>query len=190
MTDGQDLKKKTLRRQLKRALRAMTPQSRAAQSAVINLQIQEMWVGGSVLLYAALPDEVNLDTSIQAAVRQYGSCVLPRVDGSTLSLHRISHPESQLVVSAYGIREPIPSTPLVSPESLTTAIIPGVGFTNAGGRLGRGGGFYDRILPQIACCTWGVAFDEQIVDHVPQDAHDQPVDRVIHRKRPRLRGLC
>ena len=66
----------------------------------------------------------------------------------------------------------------------TVVLVPGAAFDRSGGRLGWGGGFYDRVLAAIArsCGTAtlvGVCFGEQLVDRVPRAAHDRPVDLVI-----------
>ena len=71
--------------------------------------------------------------------------------------------------------------PIVSAEALDMAIVPLVAFDRAGARLGYGGGCYDRYLPMLspACQIIGIAFDEQRVDHVPTDTHDQPLPHII-----------
>ena len=65
------------------------------------------------------------------------------------------------------------------------AIIPGVAFAKAGEkwkRLGRGGGYYDRLIPELHCRTVAPAFDFQIMDDIPCDSWDRPVDEVITSK--------
>ena len=67
------------------------------------------------------------------------------------------------------------------PQSIDVVIVPGVAFTADGDRLGQGGGWYDRLLAQVRddCTSIGVAFDEQLVDDLPTDDHDRPVDIII-----------
>ena len=71
--------------------------------------------------------------------------------------------------------------PIVPAEALDMIVVPLVAFDRAGARLGYGGGCYDRYLPMLspACQIIGIAFDEQRVDHVPTDAHDLPLPRII-----------
>ena len=71
--------------------------------------------------------------------------------------------------------------PIVPAEALDMIVVPLVAFDRAGARLGYGGGCYDRYLPMLspACQIIGIAFDEQRVDHVPTDTHDQPLPHII-----------
>ena len=71
--------------------------------------------------------------------------------------------------------------PIVPAEALDMIVVPLVAFDRAGARLGYGGGCYDRYLPMLspACQIIGIAFDEQRVNHVPTDAHDLPLPRII-----------
>ena len=71
--------------------------------------------------------------------------------------------------------------PIVPAEALDMIVVPLVAFDRAGARLGYGGGCYDRYLPMLspACQIIGIAFDEQRVDHIPTDAHDLPLPRII-----------
>lgn len=87
-----------------------------------------------------------------------------------------------LVETKYGLLEPRKKHP-VPPESLDVVIVPGLAFDSVGGRLGRGGGFYDRFLalarPPVSI---GVAFEEQIVDHIPLEPHDQQLSAIATPK--------
>ncbi len=67
------------------------------------------------------------------------------------------------------------------PGSIDVVIVPGVAFTEAGDRLGQGGGWYDRLLAEVRddCVAIGVAFDEQLVDELPTDEHARQVDVVV-----------
>lgn len=74
-------------------------------------------------------------------------------------------------------------TPEDDPEPLLVdlAIVPGVAFTSAGGRLGQGGGWYDRFLVRLRpeALTVGVCFVEQVLAELPVEAHDVDLDRVV-----------
>lgn len=71
--------------------------------------------------------------------------------------------------------------PLPDPSTFDLVIVPGVAFTERGDRLGRGGGWYDRLLPQLRddCATVGVAFDIQVLPELPVERHDRPVRLVV-----------
>lgn len=71
--------------------------------------------------------------------------------------------------------------PLPDPTAYDVVIVPGVAFTERGDRLGRGGGWYDRLLPQLRddCATVGVAFDIQVLPELPVEPHDRQVGVVV-----------
>jgi 5-formyltetrahydrofolate cyclo-ligase len=79
-----------------------------------------------------------------------------------------------------GILEPLPERPVVSPKAVDWILIPGVAFTPRGDRMGYGAGFYDRLLAQMPPQVPRIAgaFEAQIVETLPTDSHDCPVDVV------------
>ena len=83
--------------------------------------------------------------------------------------------------NAYGILEPPADSPVVSPALVDIALIPGLAFTRAGGRLGYGGGFYDRLLPQLRpdCALVGVTRAELLLEALPLEPHDVLMTHLI-----------
>ncbi len=79
----------------------------------------------------------------------------------------------------YGV--PAPQGEEVDPATIDLVLVPGLAFTPEGGRLGQGGGHYDRFLPTVRpdCATVGVCFAEQLVDHLPGEPHDHVVHVVV-----------
>jgi 5-formyltetrahydrofolate cyclo-ligase len=73
----------------------------------------------------------------------------------------------------------------VDPASVDVVVVPGLAFAEDGGRLGQGGGWYDRFLARVRdeCVTIGVCFDVQVVRDVPVAGHDVPVDLVVTEAR-------
>ncbi len=133
----------------------------------------------TVLLYHSLPDEPNT----WGFARYWSSrkrVLLPSVKGKDLELHRYAAGDS-LRAGTFGIRE---STGEVFTDyaSIDLAVIPGVAFDADGNRLGRGGGFYDRLLARLRhydIYKIGVCFDFQRVAHVPAEPHDIPMDEIL-----------
>ncbi len=173
--------KQALRKDLRRARSALLPAERAAASLAASqrlLALPELRSAGTVLLYAALPDEADPD-HVRAVLFEAGARVLlPRVVGEELHLAQ-THPDRALTIGAFGIREP--DGPPIEPDQVDLAVLPGVAFDHAGGRLGQGGGFYDRLLPRLRpdAVLVGFGFACQLVPRVPQDPHDQRVDVVV-----------
>ena len=97
-----------------------------------------------------------------------------------MSFHLVRDPESELKSAAMGIPAPTADLPEIPPEELDLIIVPGVGFTTDGDRLGYGGGYYDRYLPR---CTraqvLALAFPEQIENTLPTDKHDFAIPRIL-----------
>lgn len=85
--------------------------------------------------------------------------------------------------SKMNILEPVPElTQLVAKCELDVIIVPGIVFDTSGYRIGFGGGYYDRFLADYTGKTIALAFDEQIVTHVPKDMYDLPVERIVTDK--------
>ena len=68
---------------------------------------------------------------------------------------------------------------VIDPAEVEFAVIPGMAFDSECNRMGRGKGFYDKLLPYLKCKKIGLAYDFQIVSHIPCDEHDMPLDMVI-----------
>jgi len=79
------------------------------------------------------------------------------------------------------LRETPASWPALAVSRLDVVVVPGLGFDHSGQRLGRGAGFYDRFLarPELRAFKVGIALDEQLVDKVPMESHDVPLDAVV-----------
>ena len=112
---------------------------------------------------------------------------LPRVSGAHLRFHRVAGNLDDLQPGYRGLAEPAAGAPPLGLDRLpeaTVMLVPGAAFDRRGGRLGWGGGYYDRALAEVRRAAGtvllvGVCFAEQIVDRVPFAAHDEPVDVVV-----------
>ncbi len=102
---------------------------------------------------------------------------LPVVMGNDKPLlYREWQPDQPLTKGRYGIPVPDEAQPLVVPDVL---LIPMLGFDRAGYRLGMGGGFYDRTLVTMAALTIGLCYQARMVEALPREAHDQPLDWIV-----------
>jgi 5-formyltetrahydrofolate cyclo-ligase len=136
---------------------------------------------GPLLGYAATGDEVSVDAALRGWLAAARPLALPRVVGpGDLQLHLVTDLDVDLVAGAYGIREPRDVLPTLDPRDVDTVLVPGVCFDRHGGRIGYGGGFYDRLLPRTgAAVRIGICLEVQLVDRVAADPHDAPVDAVV-----------
>lgn len=130
----------------------------------------------TILLYHSLPDEVNTHQLIADACKEK-TVLLPTVVGDELELH-IYTPSSATHTGSFSIVES--EGPLLTDyKSIDLAIIPGMAFDKEGNRLGRGKGYYDRLLPHLNCPSIGICFPFQLLAHVPSEEFDRKVNEVI-----------
>ena len=134
----------------------------------------------TVLLYHALPDEPDLQPLLDAALSEGKTVLLPVVVGDDLELRLYEGPDS-LREGAFHILEPMGE---VFPPSrygeVDLALIPGMAFDRERHRLGRGRGYYDRLLPRLSrACKLGVCFPFQRLESVPSESHDVLMDEVL-----------
>ncbi len=135
--------------------------------------------------YLSLPAEPSLDIAL-AQARERGHAVwVPRIVAPDLEWVPLPS-EPELVPGPLGIREPTGSSvPSTAWREMSLLLLPGLSADADGNRLGQGGGFYDRFLADLPDYAVGgplravVLFDDELVDAVPHEPHDQPVDAVV-----------
>jgi len=172
MTTPLDSAKASLREQVCARVQNISTAARVAASAQLRAQLMEqpVWATArSVLLFAPLPDEPDLWPLLNEAIAAGKTVALPAFIPGTNSYtaRQIIDLAHDIVAGQFGIREPLPTCPEVPFNRLDLVFVPGVAFDTRGARLGRGKGFYDRLLAHVRGTKCGVAFEEQIVDAVP-----------------------
>lgn len=176
---GAAAEKRVLRRELLARRRALPPEVVTAGSRAVVATLRtlpELVTARNVLLYAADPDEVDLDALVRTPPDGW-RVLLPRVeDGRIVAV--LQPPDAPLVSGALGIREPV--GPATDPATIDAVVVPGAAFTPEGGRLGRGAGLYDRFLTTtVDAVHVGVCLEAFVRDEVPVEDHDVPVDVVV-----------
>lgn len=182
--------KSRLREEVRARLRAMTPPERtdaSARIAAVLLGLPEFASAGSILLYVPIAREPDLRGAIESARKRGARILLPRSRREPATIEVVplgSESLKELRPDELGV--PAPGGPAADPAAIELAIVPGLAFDGHGGRLGRGGGYYDRLLALLPASarTIGVCFERQVVATVPRDAHDRCVDRVVHESGP------
>lgn len=130
----------------------------------------------AILLYHSLPDEVNTHEFIKKW-SNHKTILLPVVTGSELAVRKFS-PDT-MTKGAYGIEEPN-GTDVTNYDTIELVIVPGVAFDKKGNRLGRGKGYYDKLLPKLTNAKKiGICYSFQLCEHIPNEKHDIPMDTVI-----------
>lgn len=169
--------KSILREQVRARLKPIPAVERGAASARLCARLRErpVWSATrSVLFFAPLPDEPDIWPLLNAAIVAGKTVALPAFVPGTNSYvaRQIIDPVRDLITGKLSIREPLSSCPEVPLNRLDLVLVPGIAFDARGARLGRGKGFYDRLLADVRGTKCGVAFDEQLVDAVPVGPRD------------------
>ncbi len=148
----------------------------------------------TILFYASFKSEVDTMRCIAHALRVGKRIVLPVVDKvhKRLKLYEIKD-LSELTPNYMNIPEPVATrTRSIKLDEIDLGIIPGIGFDLSGNRLGYGAGYYDRLLAYKTknpssvrghVPTIALAFEEQIVEHIPSESHDIKVEIIITDRR-------
>lgn len=154
---------------------------RAAARVAANLTGQPAWGNArAVLLYAALPDEIPVELLIEAAWAAQKTVTLPFYNcESDLYDVRVVKSPRNLVLGKFGVLEPEAACPAFPANQLDFSLIPGLAFDLRGRRVGRGKGFYDRLLMNVRGTRCGIGFDHQIEAEVPVEAHDILLDCIL-----------
>ncbi len=157
------------------ALTAAEKQQRALRLIRRLLSDERYLQSDHILLFSSLPDEIDLSTLIQQAYEMGKSVYLPVVYGDDLQVKR--YDPANMATGAFAIREP--QGEQVDESVLQLVVVPGVAFDAQGNRLGRGKGYYDRLLSRINAYTIGVGYAEQYYLQLPAEAHDITLQQVV-----------
>jgi 5-formyltetrahydrofolate cyclo-ligase len=176
--------KTTLRTEIRAQLQGLSLAHRTQRSAELcaRLREQKIWrQAKAVLLFAPLPDEPDIWPLLQEAMDEKKIVGLPCFESKANSYvaRRVTDPARDLVAGKFGIREVAELSPELELNQLDLVLVPGVAFDARGGRLGRGKGFYDRLLACVRGTKCGVAFDEQFVETVPVGPQDIPLNCIL-----------
>lgn len=177
-------RKTSLRARVQSTVAKIEPEEKAAASAaaVALLAQRTEWRNArTVLMFAPMPDELDLWPLVELGRTQGKTIALPSYDSTTdcYVCRGISDLERDLIRGYRGIREPSVECPLILGNRLDLTLVPGVAFDLRGCRLGRGKGFYDRILLGVDSLTCGAVFDQRVVDEVPVEPHDIRVNCIL-----------
>ena len=174
--------KAALRRQVRETLRTLTPEWRSRSSAAICARLRELpefRTAPAAVIYWPVGAEVDLRALLRESEKRW---YLPRfreADGVYEPVRFRS--ESELVSGRFRIPEPGPEEAAAEAAELAGAVwlVPGIAFDSTGVRLGRGGGYYDRLLAAVRTAVIGVFFACQKLERIPAAAHDRRLDLAV-----------
>ncbi len=187
MSEGKDLRKKIL------ALRdGLSSDDLALKSKAIGekiLGLKEIETGKNVFTYVNFRSEVITIPLINDLMKKDKVISVPKtyVKENRMDAIRINDVSKDLIPGYCDILEPRPEilqTNITEPQNIDIVILPGSVFDERGGRLGYGGGYYDRFVEKIPFVVRiGLAFEEQIVSEAPLQPHDELLDYIITEQR-------
>ncbi len=146
------------------------------------LELDQYEAASHIGIYIAMDGEVDLSRFMAHAFTSKKQLYAPCLDESS-GVYRFASIDSASILSPgrFGIHEPSVKN-ILPVEALHLMIAPGMAFDFEGNRLGRGGGCYDRLLQRFEGCSAGVGYGFQIVESVPDDPWDMPLDLVVSEK--------
>ena len=155
------------------------PVSRAVTEGIIAWLAGPDAPEGTVVIYLPLPDEVDVTPLLDDVERAFAVTRTP--SRGALTLHPADTPRER---HRYGFEQPVAGAPTVDPAEVGVVLVPGLAFDRSGGRLGRGGGYYDRFLPTLPshAARVGVVPEQLLVEVVPTDRHDVPMTHLATRR--------
>jgi 5-formyltetrahydrofolate cyclo-ligase len=182
---SEHLSKSLIRRKLRETLANMSDQDRHQKSITACTFITrspEFAAARVVMLYLSTREEADTAPLALRAWQDGKTVVVPKVswDQRRMLPVEINSLQTSFTTTGPGVREPVSGKP-VPVEFIDLVIVPGLGFTPNGYRIGRGMGFYDRFLAQsdFVGLSCGLAFDEQIVPQLPVLDHDIPLSMLV-----------
>ncbi len=171
-----------------RAWRMQVPEADhkvASERAGQNLaQISAFTKAHVVAGYRPVRGELDPVPALDRVANAGAMVVWPRImpDGVTIAFHRVRSPEDWCKGS-FGIWEPTAIAPQIGLDAIECFVVPGLAFDRTGGRLGQGGGHFDRVMAnareRAKPAFIGFAFAHQVITSVPQMAHDARVDWLV-----------
>ena len=176
--------KSGLRSQIRAMLKNVPPEKCKLDSAKLCVKLKEQpffHEAGSILFYAPLPGEPDLWPLLEETVITEKIIAKPRFDsaGKNYVACRVKDLQNEIAIGRFGVREPNSNCRAIPLNDLDLILVPGIAFDRNGHRLGRGKGYYDRLLEMFNGKKCGIAFDEQIVEEIPVGSHDVKMDFIL-----------
>ena len=167
---------------LKRAEIYPDERDRISRELIKKFLATEIFRASKIFMaYASTPEEIQLDEFFAACFAEEKILAIPFIVGKG-EMRAVQVPNfDALEIGAFNIRTVKPALrKFIAPEKIDCVIVPGAAFDKSGGRLGLGGGFYDRFLPRaVNAKKIALAYDFQLVENLPLESHDAKIDVVF-----------
>lgn len=170
--------KAELRQKMRAALGEISLAMRIVESLELCARLEpQLQSAHTILFFAPLPDELDVWPLLEKLLPAKKVCALPAFDpaAQSYSSRRVLNLETDIATGKFGISEPLPGCDPIPLDQFDLVLVPGLAFDRSGNRLGRGRGFYDRILAAASGVKCGVAYDFQLLEAIPTEPHDATV---------------
>ena len=177
--------KSAVRRQMREMLAALSESDRHAKSVAacsLLAASPEFAAARVVMLFLSTPTEIDTAPLALKCWQAGKTVVVPKVSWGQRRIlpTEITTLNTAMATTGPGVREPIEGQP-IPVDLIDLVVVPGLGFTPTGYRIGRGMGFYDRFLaqPEFIGVSCGLGFEQQIVEQLPVLDHDMPLSMLV-----------
>ncbi|MFA6024599.1 MAG: 5-formyltetrahydrofolate cyclo-ligase [Candidatus Gracilibacteria bacterium] len=172
--------KNAIRNQMREKRQALSPALHAEKSKKIREmveQLPEFKNAKKILIYVSIGEEVDTHELIKDALTQGRALFVPKTKPDGIAVTPLKD-WADLKPGTFGVLEP-ETQEEADPQEMDLIIVPGLAFDAHGHRIGYGKGYYDRLLKLSLGYTVGLAFTEQMVEKIPHEAHDVPLNLVL-----------
>jgi 5-formyltetrahydrofolate cyclo-ligase len=174
--------KELVRSKIREALARISPAVRAVESIDLCARIKtQMQSAHTVLFFAPMPDELDVWPLLEESLVVGKVIALPFYDAGTklYQARQIRNANADVIAGKFGVLEPVADCPEIPFDKFDLVLVPGMAFDVNGDRLGRGRGFYDRMLEKASGVKCGVCYDFQLVEKLPTEPHDALVNFIL-----------
>ena len=174
--------KAALRKEIRARLEKISPALRAVESIELCERLKaQIPSARTILFFAPLPDELDIWPVLELSLALGVNCALPFFDAE-MGIYGARHLQNlatEIVTGKFGLREPAAACAKISLNQFDLILVPGLAFDASGNRLGRGRGFYDRLLAEASGIKCGICHNFQLMDRIPAEPHDSKVKFVL-----------
>ncbi|MGL1891511.1 MAG: 5-formyltetrahydrofolate cyclo-ligase [Spirochaetaceae bacterium] len=176
--------KNTLRKEIEQKLSTLDKDTRESHSYKIAQNIintKEWQESTKIYLFLNFKTEVETDIIIDLAIAYDKKVYAPTINGTSMDFYRIDNiSRDELIKNSYGILEPSKDLKVSTPTNKSLMLVPGLGFSIKGNRLGRGAGYYDKYLAvHKDVIKIGITYSLQLSTNIPTEDWDIEMDFVI-----------
>ena len=171
--------KTALRRQIGEMREKISLAVRTVESMELCARLEpQLRSAHTILFYAPLPEELDVWPLLEKFLATGKVCALPVFNRATKNYvaRRVKNLETDVAIGHFNVSEPLPACEEIPFNRFDLILVPGVAFDLQGNRLGRGKGFYDQILSAASGMKCGVAYEFQLLEKIPAEAHDMRVN--------------